>query len=152
MKKMKQFWIIVCVLLVSVKMSANDSIAAPVRPNLLRSMEGVEVVQDSSVGRLLETAMFGKLELVEIDGYRVQIFSSNQQQTAKVQALNLESSLKDKLEQTVYVSYQPPFWKVRVGNFRTIDEAREYKKEFVQQYPEMMGDTYIVRDKIQVLQ
>ena len=32
------------------------------------------------------------------------------------------------------------------------EEAKEYKKEFVQQFPEMIGDTYIVRDKIKVLQ
>ena len=149
---MKKIWLIAFVLLASMRMSAGDSIAAPIRPHLLNSMEGVEVIQDSSVALLLETAMFGKLELVEIDGYRVQIYSSNQQQTAKVEALNLETSLKDKIEQTIYVRYLPPFWKVRLGDFRTLDEAREYKKEFVQMYPEMMGDTYIVRDKIQVLQ
>jgi hypothetical protein len=64
----------------------------------------------------------------------------------------LESKLKEQLSQTVYVQYLPPFWKVRLGDFRTYEEAKEYKKLFVQQFPEMMGDTYIVRDKIQVLQ
>ena len=101
---------------------------------------------------LLEEAVNGKRELVERDGYRVQIYSSNQQQTAKGEALDLEAKLKDKIGQTVYVQYLPPFWKVRLGDFKTYDEAREYKKEFVAQYPEMMGDTYIVRDKIWVLE
>jgi len=41
---------------------------------------------------------------------------------------------------------------VRIGDFRTYDEAKEYKKEFVTQFPDLMGDTYIVRDKIQVMQ
>ena len=59
--------------------------------------------------------------------------------------------MKDKVNQTVYVLYMPPFWKVRLGDFRTYDDAKEYKKQFVQQFPELMGDTYIVRDKIQVL-
>ena len=96
--------------------------------------------------------MNGKRELVEIEGYRVQIYSSNQQQTAKAEALELEARLKDKVNQTIYVQYLPPFWKVRLGDFRSYDDAREYKKIFVEQYPAMMGDTYIVRDKIQVLQ
>ncbi len=96
--------------------------------------------------------MFGSRELVEIDGYRVQIYSSNQQQTAKSEALNLETRLKDKVNQTIYVTYLPPFWKVRIGDFRTYEEAREYKKLFVQLYPNMVGDTYIVRDKIKVRQ
>lgn len=101
---------------------------------------------------LLDEAVNGKRELVEIDGYRVQIYSSNQQQSAKGEALDLETRLKDKINQTLYVQYLTPFWKVRIGDFRTYDEAKEYKKLFVQQFPDLMGDTYIVRDKILVMQ
>ena len=121
--------------------------------SILDTMPGVQIMQDPAISVLLDEAKNGKRELVEIDGYRVQVYSSNQQQTAKSEALDLEEKLlKEKITQTIYVQYLPPFWKVRLGDFRTYDEAREYKKEFVQQYPEMMGDTYIVRDKIQVLQ
>lgn len=121
--------------------------------SILDTLPGVQIIQDTTIGVLLGEAKNGKRELVEIDGYRVQVYSSNQQQTAKSEALDLEEKLlKDKISQTIYVQYLPPFWKVRLGDFRTYDEAREYKKLFVQQYPEMMGDTYIVRDKIQVLQ
>ena len=120
--------------------------------SILDSMPGVQIVQDSTMTVLLDEAMNGKRELVEADGYRVQIYSSNRQQTAKSEALELETKLKDKISQTLYVQYLPPFWKVRVGDFRTYEEAKEYKKLFVQQYPEMMGDTYIVRDKILVMQ
>ena len=77
---------------------------------------------------------------------------SNQQQTAKSEALELEQKLRDAVNQTIYVQYLPPFWKVRIGDFRTYDEARDYKKQFVALYPNLMGDTYIVRDKIQVMQ
>ena len=118
---------------------------------ILDSLPGVQIVQDSAMTVLLDQAVNGKRELVEIDGYRVQIYSSNQQQVAKGEALDLETNLRDKVNQTIYVQYLPPFWKVRVGDFRTYDEAKEYKKLFVQQFPELMGDTYIVRDKIQVL-
>lgn len=126
--------------------------ATPLRPNLLDSMPDVELIQDSTVAVLLNIAMQGKMEWVEIDGFRVQIYSSNQQQTAKTEALDLESKLKDKLTATIYVQYLTPFWKVRLGDFRTVEEAKEYKKKFVEMYPELVGDTYIVRDKIQVLQ
>lgn len=120
--------------------------------SLLDLFPGVQIVQDSTMAVLLDEAVNGKRELVEIDGYRVQIYSSNQQQNAKGEALELEARLKDKINQTLYVQYLPPFWKVRIGDFRTYDEAKEYKKLFVQQYPDLMGDTYIVRDKIQVMQ
>ena len=120
--------------------------------SILDSLPGVQIVQDSMMTVLLDEAMNGKHELVEMDGYRVQIYSSNQQQTAKSEALDLEQKLRDGLNQSIYVQYLPPFWKVRIGDFRTYDEAKEYKKQFVAQYPELMGDTYIVRDKILVMQ
>jgi len=120
--------------------------------SILDSLPGIQLIQDSTVGVLLDEAINGKHELVEVEGYRVQIYSSNQQQTAKSEALELETRLKDAIGQTVYVQYLPPFWKVRLGDFRTYEEAREYKRQFVSQYPDLMGDTYIVRDKILVLQ
>jgi len=112
----------------------------------------VQVVQDSTVSVLLDEAVNGKKDLVEIDGYRVQIFSSNKQQTAKAAALEMEEQMKDRINQTMYVQYQSPFWKVRIGDFRTYDEAKEYKKTLVQQFPDLQGNTYIVRDKILVKQ
>lgn len=149
---MKRIAIILFVVLAALQLRANDSLRIAMRPNLLDSMPGVEVLQDSAVGALLHAAMQGNLELVEIDGYRVQIYSSNRQQVAKSEALELEAKIKDKLDQTVHVLYMPPFWKVRIGDFRTYEEAKEYKKLFVEQFPSIMGDTYIVRDKIQVWQ
>ena len=122
------------------------------RLNILESMPRVEVVQEAPVAAMLEATMSGKEEWIEVDGYRVQIYSSNRQQTAKSEALELEDRLKEKVSQTIYVQYLPPFWKVRLGDFREYEEAKEYKKEFVQQFPDLIGDTYIVRDKIKVLQ
>ena len=143
--------IVLLVVLVS-SMRAEDSIEVITRLNILESMPAVEVIQEPSVAAMLEATMSGKEEWVEVDGFRVQIYSSNRQQTAKAEALELETRLKEKINQTVYVQYLPPFWKVRLGDFREYEQAKEYKKEFVQQFPDMIGDTYIVRDKIKVLQ
>ena len=146
-------WLIGIVSLVSLSVFADDSILIVDTPrvNILQEMQDVEIVQDSMMAVLLDEAINGKHEIVEMDGYRVQVYSSNQQQTAKTEALELEARLKEKVSQSIYVQYIPPFWKVRLGDFRTYDEAREYKKLFVQLFPSMMGDTYIVRDKIQVV-
>ena len=150
--KQLRFVSIVVLLAVSLSVAAEDTIVEVHRQSLLEAMPRVEVVQDSALALLLDGAMFGKREWVEIDGYRVQIYSSNQQQYAKAEALELEAKLKEKVGHTIYVQYLPPFWKVRIGDFRTADEAKEYKKQFVEQFPNMTGVTYIVRDKIKVLQ
>jgi hypothetical protein len=116
------------------------------------SIPGVKVIQDSTVAVLLNAAINGRQEYVEVDGFGVQVYSSNQQQTDKGEALDLDEKMKEKIDQAVYVQYLTPFWKVRIGDFRTYNEAKEYKKQLVTQFPDLMGDTYIVRDKIQVLQ
>lgn len=95
---MKRFWIISLIVLASAQLWAEDSIVSPMRPRIVDAMPGVELVQDSTVNVLLEAAMRGKMEWVEIDGYRVQVYSSNQQQTAKTEALELEEKLKAKIE------------------------------------------------------
>jgi len=142
---------VIFALLVSLAVWAEDSIEVVSRLNILESMPRVEVIQDPLVASMLQATMSGKENWIEMDGYRVQIYSSNRQQTAKMEALELETNLKTEISQTIYVLYLPPFWKVRLGDFRTYDEAKDYKKEFVQQFPQMIGDTYIVRDKIKVL-
>jgi hypothetical protein len=148
---MKRIFVLFIALVAYISIFADDSIVTPIRANIISEMSGVEVYQDSTVARLLHNAIYGEQELVEIDGYRVQIYSSNQQQIAKEEALELEKKLKEYLPHTIYVTYVSPFWKVRVGDFRTYEEAYAYKKEFVQMYPEQMGDTYIVKYKIKVL-
>ena len=129
MKHIKLFSILF-VVLAAMQIRADESnmpVVVP-RPNLLDSMPNVEVVQDSTVALLLQGVMDGRREWIEIDGYRVQVYSSNQQQYAKSEALELETKLKEVVSHTVYVQYASPFW------------------------PNMVGETYIVRDKIQVLQ
>ena len=52
---------------------------------------------------LLDEAIHGKRELVEMDGYRVQIYSSNQQQTAKGEALELEEVSRKEAEDGSFI-------------------------------------------------
>ncbi len=147
---MKRLFLLPFVVLAVLSVSADDSI--PDRPSIFEAMPNVQVRQDSAVQTLLHTMVYGTSGVAEIDGYRVQIYSSNRQQTAKAEALQLEKELSDKVANPIYVLYMTPFWKVRIGNFRTFAEANEFKAQFVSQYPERQGDTYVVRDKIQVVQ
>lgn len=120
------------------------------KPYILDDMPRVRVHQDSLMEMLLKEKIYGKSAQIEINGFRVQIFSSNRQQTAKEEALVLEKKMTEALSTAVYVTYIAPFWKVRLGNFRTYDEANAFKVQLITQFPELQGDTYIVRDKIQV--
>ena len=129
--------------------SVADTVAFE-KPYILDDMPRVLVHQDSLMEMLLKEKIYGKSAQIEINGFRVQIFSSNRQQTAKEEALVLEKKMTEALSTAVYVAYIAPFWKVRLGNFRTYDEANAFKVQLITQFPELQGDTYIVRDKIQV--
>ena len=131
---------------------AEDSIPVVTPDTLITDeMPNVQVYQSESVARLLHEKATGQLsQIVEMAGYRVQIYSSNHQQLAKQEAIRLEKDMQSKLDMPIYVSYVPPFWKVRVGDFATYQEAQEYKNNFVRQFPELMGDTYVVRDQVTI--
>ena len=115
-------------------------------------VDRVQIHQDSLITKLLEEKIAGaESETIEISGFRVQIYSSNSQQTAKAEAFELEKKiLEEDLEVEVHVLYTPPFWKVRLGDFRTRDKANLLKAEIIKRFPELQGDTYVVRDQITV--
>jgi len=120
-------------------------------PTILHDMPNARVVQDSLITLLMQEKIAGVTRgLMEMQGFRVQIYSSNTPSTSKQEAMLLEQNLRDSVEVPVYVLYTPPFWKVRLGDFRTMEEARTYKDTFVVAFPHYAPETYIVRDKIQI--
>ena len=120
---------------------------------ILDSLPYVTIYQDSMITKQVESKI-KNAELIETetDGFRVQVFSSNNHQSAKNEALQMEKYLLEQVTVKVYVNYFSPFWKVRLGDFRTYEEAQAFKEELIKQLPELQGESYIVKDKIQVLQ
>ena len=115
-------------------------------------MVNAVVHQDSLVRELMINKRLGiQRGVQEMNGYRVQVFSSNQQQSAKNRALLLQQDLSGQLKEPVYAISEPPFWKVRIGNFLTREEANNYRMTFIAQFPELQGSTYVVPDKIIVV-
>ncbi len=81
-------------------------------------------------------------------GYRVQVFSSNER-TAKTTAYKIEERILSKFPNyAVYVSYTSPFWKVRIGDCKTTEEAQILRDEVRKEFPEYQEETYVVKDQI----
>ncbi|GAB1416394.1 hypothetical protein MASR2M117_18000 [Paludibacter sp.] len=86
-----------------------------------------------------------------VNGFRVQVFSSNAHSFAKDQAFKLEQMLNETFpEYKVYVTYSSPFWKVRVGDFLTQQEARVFSDELTRKLPNLKKETYTVKDRVVV--
>lgn len=116
-------------------------------------MTDAVVVQDSAITTLMEDHWEGRVHgEVEMPGWRVQIYSSNNQLAAKQEAEALKTRLENEIQQPVYVDFLQPFWKVRVGNFLTLEEAKAYREELVEQFPELHAESYPVKDQIKILQ
>ena len=115
-------------------------------------MENAIIHQDSSIYRLLLDKYLGvERGQHEVNGFRVHVYSSNQQQKAKNESILLQQELEKKLSDPVYVISEPPFWKVRIGNFLTREEAHQHKETIIEAFPKLQNSTYVVPAKVIVL-
>ena len=81
-------------------------------------------------------------------GYRVQIYSSNLTRQAKEKAQEWKNTIESTFVGTrAYVTYQAPFWKVRVGDFTHYAEAVLFSKELKRTFPNEAGEIIIVKEK-----
>ena len=111
----------------------------------------VNIHQDKRVDLLLANRKYSNTsrEQATTNGYRVQVFSSNVQRTAKNEAFKIEQEIRDAFpNEAVYVNYSSPFWKVRVGDFSTQAEAKIFRTKLIEAFPTLKSEIYIVREQI----
>ena len=116
-----------------------------VKAQELKSAEGkVEIVQDERITQLAEQYRKMSLNNPEVDGYRVQIFFDSGS-NSKNAAANIKSGFETIYpEIKSYLSYKEPYYRVRVGDFRTQVEAVGFQKKIAADYP----NSFPVKDKI----
>ena len=120
---------------------------------IMDDMPNAIIRQDSTIALLMMDKVIGRVRGEQIiDGFRVQIYASNRQQVAKNESLILQQRIEPLLDVPVYAIAEPPFWKVRIGNFKTREEANTYKDILLNMFPDMAGSTYVVPDKITIIQ
>lgn len=80
----------------------------------------------------------------QISGYRVQVFSTDNLEEAD--SIRTELYLKTN-QKAVYISFEPPFYKVKVGDFLKISEAKDLRFKLNQ-----IGYTEarVINDKINI--
>ena len=88
-------------------------------------------------------------EYITSPGFRIQIFSGNNQRMSKNEAFNKERQVKDNFpELETYVTFHSPFWRLRAGNFRTYEEADRKMRELKTTFPNFGKEMYIVREEV----
>lgn len=84
---------------------------------------------------------------ITFSGYRIQVYMDNNQKKSKDEAYAREKKLKEKYEDlTTYISFTSPFWKLRVGDYRTHADALVMAKRLREDFPELGSEILIVKD------
>lgn len=122
------------------------------------------IVQPDALNRLLKRAKVHALntetqtneaddESVSRDrnaGYRVQVFSDNRP-AAKGEARTKGNAIAERFPNyRTYIKYTSPYWRLRVGDFRTRREAEDAAEAIRQAFPSYSREVRVVADRITI--
>ncbi|MBQ7239671.1 MAG: SPOR domain-containing protein [Bacteroidales bacterium] len=129
----------------------------------LRQQGNVELLQDPRLEELvgktskiynaashLQVNKAGERVIVS-PGYRVRVFSGNNQITSKNEAFKIEDELKFYIpDLQTYVLFKTPNWRLVVGNYRTQEEATAALRELKKKFPIYGREMFVVNDDIEI--
>jgi len=102
------------------------------------------ITQDNRLPKLVQKHIAYNSSNRGMQGYRIQIFFGSGAD-ARTKAQAQMKKFKQKYNETqAYLVYESPFFKVRVGDFRTKLEAMGFKNEIIGDFP----STWLVEDQI----
>lgn len=135
------FAFIFCQILVGQVYTPVDTTAGPNLPDIL---ENLQVNNDPRLEKMLSWHITKNTRINGIEGFRIEIFFSSDYDA-------LEMAKKKKVEflslfpdNAVHIKYVAPNFRVRVGDFRTKNEALKLYKKIKKDYPV----AFIVTDNI----
>ncbi len=109
----------------------------------LFSQGNIEIIKDPKIDALIKKQGESSASTGEpqIPGYRVQIYFDASKSKVDEMRANFNRS-HSKVQ--VYVTYSAPNYFLRVGDFRTNQEAERFKQEIISKYP----TSFVVKEKI----
>lgn len=94
---------------------------------------GIKVVKDSRLDLLIKKQIYiNTLAIRNQPGFRVQLISTNKRNEAndiKAKVMQLYPDYR------TYLEYQPPYFKVRIGDFKSRDEATDFREKLSTNFP-----------------
>lgn len=119
--------------------------------SIVKAQDTASVVihKDSRVDELLKkqgeaNAAIKKANARTARGYRLLVINTNKRDDAIAAKTKVYTNFP---ELKTYLVYQSPFFKLKVGNFRTREEAQQYQKSLSFYFPK---GVFIVNDTIEV--
>ncbi len=114
------------------------------------SIKGI-LAKPNSANLPVYTSEDGTTQYVKMRGFKIQVFSGNNQRKSKDEAYSKQRLINDRFEDIETVVYfKSPRWILRAGNFRTREEADVMLKEIAKQFPSFGKEMYIVSDTVKI--
>ncbi len=98
-------------------------------------LEGLDIKRDPRLDKMLKWHIEKNKKMEGMDGYRVEVFFSSKMD-AKEKALEVKTKfLSEYPDYAVHIKFIAPNFRVRVGDFRTKNEAWKLYKMIQDDYP-----------------
>ena len=104
----------------------------------------IEIIQDERIGRLVEKHKALNERQSDVDGYRLQIFFDAGNNSKKKASDVMERFMERYPDTKAYMSFKEPYFRVRVGNFRTLIQSKGFLLKIQPEYP----NAFPVKEKI----
>lgn len=84
-------------------------------------------------------------------GYRIRVFSGNQQNASKNRAYAIQKEMNELMpDLKTYVVFKTPNWRLLVGNYRTTEEANAMLRELRHEFPAFGKEMFVVKEEIEL--
>lgn len=101
--------------------------------------------------RTVYTTADGTTQFYRMRGFKVQAFSGNNQRTSKDEAHRKQGQINGAFpDLETVVLFESPFWRLRVGNFTSREEAQNAMEELQRAFPSFGKEMYIVVDEVKI--
>lgn len=127
-----------------------DSVGVPaIVERINTSGKATVEMPEGLLRRLVHTGGAVESRTVSGGGYRIQVFSDSNPRTARGEARAKASNITGRFPQwQSYVTYDAPYWRVRVGDFISLQSAQDALAELKEAFPAYKRELRIVRDRI----
>ena len=106
------------------------------------------LVGSHSVEERIETD--GDRSYLVMQGYRIQVFTDNNQRTARNEAETKKRQIEELFNVTAYVKYNAPFWRLYVGDYITYEEAFSMMNKITEAFPTYKKEIQIKEEEIRI--
>ena len=110
----------------------------------------VSITADEKILALTGKCMAADDTYLKLNGFRINVYSGNGR-NAKETAENRERMILEKFpEITTYLVYNPPFFRLRIGDFQNEEAAIVFFNRVKKEFPQFAREMLIVSDEIKV--